>query len=246
MLYIVATPIGNLEDITLRALRILKEVDYIAAEDTRHVKILLDKYEIHKPTISFHAWSDERKLHELLAILSEGKSIALVSDAGTPGISDPGYVLVKAALEHKIPVTPIPGASAFLTALSASGLPINQFLYIGFLPLKKGRQTAFKALQEEKRTIVFYESPHRIIKTLGECVQYFSGRTIVIGRELTKMFEEFFRGTPEEALAYFKAKQPKGEFVIMIGAQEKGHHHEEEGDRHEKKGHRHDEEGDAE
>lgn len=228
MLYIVATPIGNLEDITLRALNTLKQVDFVAAEDTRHVKILLDKYEIQKPTISFHAYSDERKLNELIDMLKAGKNIALVSDAGTPGISDPGYVLVKAAVENGIMVTPIPGASAFLTALSASGLPINQFLYLGFLPLKKGRQTLLKSLQEEKRTFVFYESPHRLIKTLSECVQYFEDRQIVIGRELTKVFEEFFRGAPEQALAYFKSKQPKGEFVIMIGAKEKSHHHQDQ------------------
>ncbi len=228
MLYIVATPIGNLEDITLRALNTLKQVDFVAAEDTRHVKILLDKYEIQKPTISFHAYSDERKLNELIDMLKAGKNIALVSDAGTPGISDPGYVLVKAAVENGIMMTPIPGASAFLTALSASGLPINQFLYLGFLPLKKGRQTLLKSLQEEKRTFVFYESPHRLIKTLSECVQYFEDRQIVIGRELTKVFEEFFRGAPEQALAYFKSKQPKGEFVIMIGAKEKSHHHQDQ------------------
>ncbi len=228
MLYIVATPIGNLEDITIRALNTLKQVDFVAAEDTRHVKILLDKYEIQKPTISFHAYSDERKLNELIELLKSGKNIALVSDAGTPGISDPGYVLVKAAVENGIMVMPIPGASAFLTALSASGLPINQFLYLGFLPLKKGRQTLLKSLQEEKRTFVFYESPHRLIKTLSECVQYFEDRQIVIGRELTKVFEEFFRGSPGQALAYFKAKQPKGEFVIMIGAKEKSHHHQDQ------------------
>lgn len=217
MLYIVATPIGNLEDITLRAVRTLKEVDYIAAEDTRHVQILLQKYEIQKPTISFHAWSDARKLAHLMDILKEGKSIALVSDAGTPGISDPGYVLVKAAIDAGIRIVPIPGASAVITALCASGLPTHQFLYLGFLPMKKGRQTMLKTFAEEERTIVFYESPHRLLKTLAEFAQLFPGRRMVIARELTKIYEEFFRGTTEQALEYFQKKTPKGEFVLMLG-----------------------------
>jgi len=220
MLYIVATPIGNLEDITLRAIRTLKEVDFIAAEDTRHVQILLQKYEIQKPTISFHGWSDDRKLSHLMQILQEGKSIALVSDAGTPGISDPGYVLVKAAIEAGIKVVPIPGASAVITALSASGMPTHQFLYLGFLPMKKGRQTLLETFQEETRTIVFYESPHRIVKSLNEFAQKFPGRPIVIARELTKIYEEFFRGTTEQAAEYFAKKTPKGEFVIMLGAKQ--------------------------
>ncbi len=219
MLYIVATPIGNLEDITLRAIRTLKEADYIAAEDTRHVQILLQKYEIQKPTISFHAWSDDRKLIQLLQILKEGKNIALVSDAGTPGISDPGYVLVKAAIEAGIQVIPIPGPSAFLTALSASGLPTHQFLYLGFLPMKKGRQTMLETFKDEERTIIFYESPHRIMKTLTEFAQKFPGRTMVVARELTKIYEEFFRGTTGQALEHFQKKNPKGEFVIMLGSE---------------------------
>ena len=217
MLYVVATPIGNLEDITLRALRILKEVDVIAAEDTRHVQILLNKYEIKKPTVSFHAWSDQRKLQELLALLSQGKNIALVSDAGTPGISDPGYVLIKAAIEHNIPVVPIPGPAAFLTALSASGLSTHEFLYLGFLPLKKGRQTMLESLKAEERTVIFYESTHRIVKTLAELAQKMPGRTIVVARELTKIYEEFFRGTTEEAYLHFQQKPPKGEFVVLLG-----------------------------
>ncbi len=216
MLYIVATPIGNLEDITFRAIRTLKEVDYIAAEDTRHVQILLNHYEIKKPTISFHAWSDTRKLSELLGILSQGKSIALVSDAGTPGISDPGYVLIKAAIEHGIKVIPIPGPSAFLTALCASGLATHHFVYYGFLPMKKGRQTLLETFKTEERTIIFYESTHRIQKTLAELETKFPGRQVVIARELTKMFEEFFRGTTQEASAHFKSKPPKGEFVVLL------------------------------
>lgn len=224
MLYIVATPIGNLEDITLRAIRTLKEVDFIAAEDTRHVQILLQKYEIQKPTISFHAWSDERKLSHLMDLLREGKNIALVSDAGTPGISDPGYVLVKAATDAQIQVVPIPGASAVITALSASGLPTHQFLYLGFLPMKKGRQTLLETFRDEERTIVFYESPHRLMKTLGEFAAKFPERPMVIAREITKIFEEFFRGTTGQALEYFQKKTPKGEFVIMLGAEQKIRH----------------------
>ena len=218
MLYIVSTPIGNLEDITLRAIRTLKECDYIAAEDTRHCQILLQKYEIKKPAISFHAFSDERKLHELINLLKDGKNIALISDAGTPGISDPGYVLIKAAIENGISVIPIPGPAAFLTALSASGLPTHQFLYLGFLPMKKGRQTLLDLLTQEKRTIVFYESPHRLLKTLSELDQKFGSRPITVARELTKIFEEFYRGTAKEAYEYFSKKGIKGEFVIILGA----------------------------
>lgn len=216
MLSIVATPIGNLEDITLRALKTLKEADFIAAEDTRHVQILLKKYEIQKPTISFHAWSDDRKLQEIISMLKEGKNIALVSDAGTPGISDPGYALITAAIEAKIQVVPIPGPSAFLTALCASGLPIHHFTYYGFLPLKKGRQTMLNSIVEKEETIVFYESPHRIQKTLEELKERMPDRQMVVARELTKIFEEFFRGTVTEAAEYFQKKSPKGEFVLMI------------------------------
>jgi len=240
MLYIVATPIGNLEDITYRAVRILKEVDHIAAEDTRHSRILLEKYDIKTPTISLHSYSDERKLPQLIDTLKEGKSIALISDAGTPGISDPGYKLIVAAREEGIQVVPIPGPSAFLAALQASGLPTHQFLYLGFLPLKKGRQTLLQSLQEEQRTIIFYESPHRLVKTLAELHDYFGDRQLVIARELTKTHEEYFHGTsaqalqhftglnPEEALGDSKAakkalksalqssKRPKGEFVLML------------------------------
>jgi 16S rRNA (cytidine1402-2'-O)-methyltransferase len=218
MLYIVSTPIGNLEDITLRAIRILKEADVIAAEDTRHSHILLEKYEIRKPMVSFHAWSDERKLQEILAQLRDGKSVALISDAGTPGISDPGYVLIKKAIEEGISVVPVPGPAAFLTALSASGLSTHQFLYLGFLPIKKGRQTMLENLKTEERTIVFYESPHRLLKTLHELDEKFGDRPLVIARELTKIHEEFFRGTAKEAYDYFSKKGIKGEFVIIIGA----------------------------
>lgn len=221
MLYIVATPIGNLEDITLRAIRTLKEVDYIAAEDTRHSGILLKKYEIDTPMISFHGYSDDKKLNQLLDLLKEGKDVALISDAGTPGISDPGYTLTTSAYEQGIKVVPIPGPSAFLTALQASGLPTHQFLYLGFLPVKKGRQTLLDSLKEEKRTIIFYESPHRLIKTLAQLDEKFGDRPLVIARELTKIHEEYFHGTAKEAYDHFRGpdgkKKPKGEFVVMLG-----------------------------
>jgi len=218
MLYVVATPIGNLEDITLRALRILKEADLIAAEDTRHSSIIFQKYEIKKPMISFHAWSDEHKLEQILGVLREGKNVALICDAGTPGFSDPGYVLIKAAVAQGIRVEPIPGPSAFLAALSASGLPTHNFLFLGFLPIKKGRQTLLTELKEEERSIVFYESPHRLLKTLSELEKYFGERPLCIGREITKIHEEFFRGTSKEAYDYFSKKGVKGEFVLILGA----------------------------
>jgi 16S rRNA (cytidine1402-2'-O)-methyltransferase len=219
MLYVVSTPIGNLEDITFRAVKTLKEVDLIAAEDTRHSRILLERYEIKTPVTSFHAWTDNRKLEALITQLKEGKKIALITDAGTPGISDPGYVLIKAALEQKITIVPIPGPAAFLTALQASGVPTHHFLYLGFLPQKKGRQTLLKTFPSEKRTIVFYESPHRINKTLSELSAILDERQLVIARELTKIHEEFFRGTAKEALAHFSAKKtPKGEFTVIISA----------------------------
>lgn len=238
MLSIVATPIGNLEDITFRAVRVLKEADYIAAEDTRHSGILLKKYDITTPTISFHSYSDEKKLDQLIQHLKNGKTIALISDAGTPGVSDPGYQLIVAARKEGIRVVPIPGPSAFLTALQASGLPTHQFLYLGFLPLKKGRQTLLESLQSETRTIVFYESPHRLAKTLAELHEKFGNRQLVIARELTKIHEEYFHGTAAEALNHFigitpeealstnkksakkalkSAKKPKGEFVLILG-----------------------------
>ncbi len=254
MLYIVSTPIGNLEDITIRAINTLKEADLIAAEDTRHAKILLNKYEIKTTLQSYHAHSDQKKLNHLIGLMLEGKSVALISDAGTPGISDPGYVLINEAIKQGIQVVPIPGAAAFLTALSASGLPTHQFLYLGFLPQKKGRKTLLKSLKQETRTVVFYESPHRIIKTLMELDELFpeesaqivqpaqsepsdrhekadqTARTLVIGRELTKIHEEFFRGSAQQALLHFggpdyknpkKAKKVRGELVVMLAPPQK-------------------------
>lgn len=217
MLYIVATPIGNLEDITLRALRILKEVDLIAAEDTRHSKILLDKYEIQKPLLSYHSYSGETKLDKIISMLLEGKNIALISDAGTPGISDPAYNLIKTALENGIKVSPIPGPSSLLAALTMSGLRMNQFLYLGFLPLKKGRQTLLKSLRDEERTIVIFESPHRILKTLDNLKEYLGDREIAVCREITKIHEELVKGKISDVISRFLKTKPKGEFVLIIG-----------------------------
>lgn len=216
MLYIVSTPIGNLEDITLRAIRTLKEVDYIAAEDTRHAKILLNKYEIKTQVLSYHSHSSNAKVDHIINLLNDGKTVALISDAGTPGISDPAYTLIRAAIENGITICPIPGPSAVLSALVMSGLPMNNFLYLGFIPLKKGRQTLLKELASEERTIVIYESPHRILKTLKDLQEYLGDRNIAVCREITKIYEEAFRGKISEALEYFTKKNPKGEFVLVI------------------------------
>lgn len=217
MLYIVATPIGNLEDITLRAISTLKEVDYIAAEDTRHSRILLQKYEIKTTVLSYHSYSSDAKEEKIIDLLKEGKKVALISDAGTPGISDPAYSLIKRAIEEDIRIIPIPGASSLLAALNMSGLPINQFLYLGFLPLKKGRQTLMKSLDDETRTIVIFESPHRLLKTLNQLREHIGNRKIAVCREITKIYEEAVRGTIEEAIEHFTTKKPKGEFVLVIG-----------------------------
>ena len=216
MLYIVSTQIGNLEDITLRALRTLKEVDYIAAEDTRHTQILLNKYEIKTPTTSFHSYSSNDKLEKIVGLLKEGKNIALVSDAGTPGISDPAYSLIRRALDEKISIVPIPGASSLLAALVVSGLPMDKFVYLGFLPLKKGRQTLLKSLKDESRTLVIFESPHRLIRTLNDLKESLGDREIAVGRELTKIFEEIVREKISSVIEYFEKKKPKGEFVLVV------------------------------
>jgi len=216
MLYIVSTPIGNLEDITLRALRTLKEVDLIAAEDTRHSHILLQKYEIKTPVTSFHSYSTDAKLESIVRELKDGKEVALISDAGTPGISDPAYSLIRRAIEEGVKIVPIPGASALLTAIVSSGLPMDKFVYLGFLPLKKGRQTLLKNLQTEERTLVIYESPHRLLKTLEHLKEYLGDREIAVCRELTKVFEETLRMKISDAIKHFTQKKPKGEFVIIV------------------------------
>lgn len=217
MLYIVATPIWNLEDITYRAVRILQEVDYIACEDTRTSWILLKAYDIKKPLLSYHSFSSWFKLDKIIDLLKEWKNIALISDAWTPGISDPGYMLVKTAIENDIQVCPIPWVSACITALSASWMQMNHFLYLWFLPVKKWRQTLFISLQNKEQTVVIYESVHRLIKTLEDLVKYFwEEHYIVVGRELTKKFEEFKRWQAKEVLEYFKKQNLKWEFVIMF------------------------------
>lgn len=216
-LYLVATPIGNLEDITLRALRILKEVDCIAAEDTRHSKKLLMHYEIQTPLTSFHSHSSDRKTTELVEKLKSGQSIALISDAGTPGISDPAWALTQAALAAGVELVPIPGASAFLTALMGAGLPMDKFQYLGFIPAKKGRQTLFTSLKDAVHTTAMYESPHRLIKSLTQMQDILGpDRYCVIARELTKMHETLHRGTLAQHLEYFTNTKPKGEFVILL------------------------------
>ncbi len=217
-LYLVPTPIGNLEDITLRALRILKEVDYILAEDTRQTLKLLSHYGISKTLHSYHSHNEHKVLLQVINDLKEGKNIAQVSDAGTPGISDPGFLLARACMENQLPLECLPGATAFVPALVKSGLPCDEFTYIGFLPEKKGRQTALKKLAEEERTTVLYESPHRLLKALQQFVEYLGAeRQISVSRELTKMFEETVNGTTTEVLTHFETHIIKGEFVIVIG-----------------------------
>lgn len=219
MLYIVSTPIWNLEDMTLRAIRTLKEVDVIACEDTRTSGMLLKHFEIpKKQLISYHSYSKVSKVDKIIEILKEGKTVALISDAWTPWISDPGYMLVNECVKNGIKVSPIPGVSACITAISASGLPMHHFKYLGFLPVKKGRQTIFKKLQEKEETVVIYESVHRILKTLNDIEEYFGeDHYIVIWRELTKMYEEFIRWTVKEVKEHFEDKQKvKWEFVVMF------------------------------
>lgn len=216
-LYLVPTPIGNLEDITLRALRILKEVDLIVAEDTRTSSVLLNHYEIKKPLMPYHKFNEHNVVETITQRIASGQSVALVSDAGTPGISDPGFLLVRACLEQGIEVETLPGATAFVPALLNSGFPCDKFCFEGFLPHKKGKQTILTALSEEKRTIILYESPHRVIKTLEMIGEIFTHNPqISASRELTKKFETTVRGTASELIEYFTNKPPKGEFVVVI------------------------------
>ncbi|MDI6710759.1 MAG: 16S rRNA (cytidine(1402)-2'-O)-methyltransferase [Bacillota bacterium] len=214
-LYLCATPIGNLEDITLRALRVLREVDLIAAEDTRRTRKLLAHYDIPTPLVSYHAHNRESRGKELLARLRDGRSIALVSDAGTPGVSDPGAALVARAVAEGVPVVAIPGASAALTALVVSGLPTARFAFEGFLP-RKGRAKVLAELARETRTLVVFESPRRVVHTLEELLAVMGDRRVAVARELTKKFEEVFRGTLSEALAHFREREPRGEFTLVI------------------------------
>ena len=216
-LYIVPTPIGNLEDITLRAIRVLKEVDFILAEDTRTSGNLLRHLQIEKRLVAHHQHNEHKTVEMIAERIAGGEKIALITDAGTPGISDPGFLLVRACVEKGIEVECLPGATAFVPALVNSGLPCDTFCFEGFLPQKKGRQTKIKSLVDEHRTMVFYESPHRLIKALEQFIEYFGAeRKASVSRELTKMYEENKRGTLQELLTHFSAKTIKGEIVIVV------------------------------
>ncbi|HEX8577703.1 MAG TPA: 16S rRNA (cytidine(1402)-2'-O)-methyltransferase [Flavobacterium sp.] len=216
-LYIVPTPIGNLEDMTFRAIRILKEADLILAEDTRTSGKLLKHFEIGTHMYSHHMHNEHKTIENLITRLRSGETIALISDAGTPAISDPGFLLTRACVENKIEVECLPGATAFVPALVNSGLPCDRFVFEGFLPEKKGRQTRFLALAEEARTMILYVSPHKLLKTLAEFITYFGeDRCISVSRELSKLHEENVRGTVKEVLAHFEKKPPKGEIVVVV------------------------------
>jgi len=219
VLYLVATPIGNLEDITYRAVRTLREVDLIACEDTRHTRNLLDHYEIARPLISYHEHNEQTRADELVAKLLAGNNVALVSDAGMPLVSDPGYRLAAAAIRAGISVVPIPGPSALITALAAAGLPTDAFYFGGFLPAKSGQRAhALETLRDQSATLVFYEAPHRILETLSDVERILGPRPVVVARELTKMHEEFLRGTPAEIRAVLEARPSvKGEITLLIG-----------------------------
>ena len=217
-LYLVPTPIGNLEDITLRAIRVLKEVDLILAEDTRTSGKLLKHFEISTHMHSHHMHNEHKTVTNIVQRIKSGENIALISDAGTPAISDPGFLLTRACIENEIEIECLPGATAFVPALVNSGLPNDKFVFEGFLPVKKGRQTRLIFLAEETRTIIFYESPHKLLKTLTHFSEYFGEeRLISVSRELTKLYEETVRGTISEVMEHFTNKAPKGEFVIVVG-----------------------------
>jgi 16S rRNA (cytidine1402-2'-O)-methyltransferase len=217
-LILIPTPIGNLEDITLRSIRILSSAQVIFAEDTRVTKRLLAHLNITNTIFSFHSQNEHRLLDRVIDKIQEVETAVLVSDAGTPGISDPGFLLVRACIEANIPVECLPGPTAFVPALVASGLPCDKFVFEGFLPHKKGRQTRLILLSQESRTIILYESPHRLVKCLGQIVEYFGAdRKICVCREISKFFEEFARGTAQEVLAHFQQKEVKGEIVIIVG-----------------------------
>ena len=218
MLYIVPTPVGNLEDITLRALRVLEEADLILAEDTRTSSVLLKHYDIHRPLQSYHKFNEHKAVDMLVERLKGGETMALVSDAGTPGISDPGFLLARECVRAGVEVQCLPGATAFVPALVASGLPCDKFVFEGFLPQKKGRMTRLLQLGAEDRTIVLYESPYRVVKTLEQLAEVMGpDRQVAVCREISKVHEQTVRGTLSEALAHFREHAPKGEFVIIIG-----------------------------
>jgi len=217
-LYLVGTPIGNLEDITLRALRILKEADQIACEDTRHTQKLLTHHDIHKPLVSSHEHNEMTRAAELVMAMEQGAKIALVSDAGTPLVSDPGHRLVTLCLRHKIPVIPVPGPSALLASLSASGMPTEEFLFLGFLPARSGeRRRAVERLRIEERTIILYEAPHRVAECLADTLEILGDRPACLAREVTKLHEEFVRGKLSEILATIEERPPRGEITLILG-----------------------------
>ncbi|MBP7965483.1 MAG: 16S rRNA (cytidine(1402)-2'-O)-methyltransferase [Paludibacteraceae bacterium] len=221
-LYVIPTPIGNLEDMTLRAVRILKEVELILAEDTRTSSVLLKHFDIHTPMTSHHKFNEHKTVEHLVERIKQGTTIALISDAGTPAISDPGFLLVRACVANEIEVDCLPGATAFVPALVNSGLPNDRFCFEGFLPQKKGRQTKFKELAVEERTMIFYESPFRIVKTLEQMAEYWGGeRKASISREISKKFEETVRGTLSELIIHFTEHPPKGEFVMVVAGYNK-------------------------
>ena len=222
-LYLVATPIGNLEDITLRALRVLKEADVIACEDTRQTMKLLAHFEIRKRLVSYHEHNEMTRAAEIVIDLEQGAKVALVSDAGTPVVSDPGHHLVSLCLRHGIQVVPVPGASAFVAALAASGMPIEEFAFIGFLPSRPTeRRKALRELAEERRTIVLYEAPHRLLDTLEDALELLGNRPAVVAREVTKLYEEFKRGRIETMLEDLRKKPPRGEITVLIGPPDEG------------------------
>lgn len=216
-LYLVPTPIGNLEDMTLRAIRVLKEVDYILAEDTRNSGKLLKHFEINTPMHSHHMHNEHKTVENIVRRIQNGETFALISDAGTPAISDPGFLLVRACVDAGVEVDCLPGATAFVPALVNSGFPNDKFVFEGFLPVKKGRQTRLKILAEETRTIIFYESPHKLLKSLSQFEEYFGcDRQISVSREISKLHEETVRGTVTQVLAHYTNKPPKGEIVVVV------------------------------
>jgi 16S rRNA (cytidine1402-2'-O)-methyltransferase len=218
-LFVVPTPIGNLKDITFRAVEILNQVDIILAEDTRTSSKLLNHYNIATPMQSYHMYNEHKILNKIIDLLNQGNDLALISDAGTPGISDPGFLLVRSCVENNILVECLPGPTAFIPALINSGYPTDKFIFEGFLPVKKGRQTRLKFLAEENRTIVLYESPHKLVKTLVDISKFFSENVqISVSRELSKIFEQTLRGRPREIIKHFESNKPKGEIVIIINS----------------------------
>jgi 16S rRNA (cytidine1402-2'-O)-methyltransferase len=220
-LFVVPTPVGNLEDMTFRAVRVLKEVDLILAEDTRTSSVLLKHFEIKKPMMSHHKFNEHKTIEGVVARLEAGENIALISDAGTPGISDPGFLVVRECVRHGIEVQCLPGATAFVPALVSSGLPNDRFCFEGFLPQKKGRMTRLLTLQSEVRTMIFYESPYRLVKTLTQFSEYFGAeREVAVCREISKLYEECVRGTLSEVIEHFKANEPRGEIVVILKGKE--------------------------